>query len=166
MVEEKNREIIRQKLTQYLEAKKCRKTPERYAILEMIYTTNEHFDVESLYEMMTKSDYRVSRATVYNTIDLLTDAGLVRKHQFGRHPAQYEKVYNMANHHHLICTRCGKIKEVKDAKLSEALSQRKFARFTTAYYALYVYGVCSSCLREERRKKQERQNEKTDNKRA
>ena len=104
MIEEKTREIVRQKLSQYLEAKKLRKTPERYAILDKIYATSEHFDVDLLYEMMSESEYRVSRATVYNTIDLLVDAGLVRKHQFGNHPAQYEKSYNMVNHHHLICT--------------------------------------------------------------
>ena len=91
MIEEKTREIVRQKLSQYLEAKKLRKTPERYAILDKIYATSEHFDVDLLYEMMSESEYRVSRATVYNTIDLLVDAGLVRKHQFGNHPAQYEK---------------------------------------------------------------------------
>ena len=102
MIEEKTREIVRQKLSQYLEAKKLRKTPERYAILDKIYATSEHFDVDLLYEMMSESEYRVSRATVYNTIDLLVDAGLVRKHQFGNHPAQYEKSYNMVNHHHLI----------------------------------------------------------------
>ena len=154
MIEDKNREIVHQKLTQYLEAGQRRKTPERYAILDKIYSTSEHFDVELLYEMMMESGYRVSRATVYNTVDLLVEAGLIRKHQFGNHPAQYEKAYNMANHHHLICTRCGKIKEVKDSRLSEALSQKKFARFTTAYYALYVYGLCASCARAERKKQQ------------
>ena len=74
MIEEKTREIVRQKLSQYLEAKKLRKTPERYAILDKIYATSEHFDVDLLYEMMSESEYRVSRATVYNTIDLLVDA--------------------------------------------------------------------------------------------
>ena len=160
MIEEKTREIVRQKLSQYLEAKKLRKTPERYAILDKIYATSEHFDVDLLYEMMSESEYRVSRATVYNTIDLLVDAGLVRKHQFGNHPAQYEKSYNMVNHHHLICTRCGKIREVKDPKV---LTQKKFARFTSAYYALYVYGICSSCTQAERKKLRKKNNEKETN---
>ncbi len=163
MIEEKTREIVRQKLSQYLEAKKLRKTPERYAILDKIYATSEHFDVDLLYEMMSESEYRVSRATVYNTIDLLVDAGLVRKHQFGNHPAQYEKSYNMVNHHHLICTRCGKIREVKDPKLLEVLTQKKFARFTTAYYALYVYGICSSCTQAERKELRKKNNEKETN---
>ena len=83
MPEDKTKEIVRQKLTQYLEAKGHRKTPERYAILDKIYSTNEHFDVDSLYDIMSQSEYRVSRATIYNTVDLLVDAGLIRKHQFG-----------------------------------------------------------------------------------
>ncbi len=160
MIEEKLRENVRRKLTQYLETKKLRKTPERYAILDKIYTTNEHFDADSLYEMMADSDCPVSRATVYNTIDLLVDAELVRKHLFGNSTTQYEKVCNMVNHHHLICTRCGKIQEVKDQKILEVLTQKKFARFNTAYYALYVYGMCASCSRAERRKQREKKEEK------
>lgn len=66
----------------------------------------------------------------------------------------------MANHHHLICTRCGKIREVKDPKLLEVLSQKKFARFTTAYYALYVYGICSSCMQAERKGLRRKNSEK------
>lgn len=152
MVDDKTKEIVRFELTRYLEAKGHRKTPERYAILERIYLMNEHFDVDSLYDLMANSEYRVSRATVYNTIDLLLDAGLVRKHQFGFNPAQYEKSYNMANHHHLICTKCGKVQEVKDAELVQSLTNKKFSKFTPSYYALYVYGVCNRCVQAERRK--------------
>ncbi|MCD7709960.1 MAG: transcriptional repressor [Porphyromonadaceae bacterium] len=157
-MEGKTKDIVRQKLTQYLESKGLRKTPERYAILDQIYTTSEHFDVDLLYEMMQTSEFRVSRATIYHTINVLVNAGLVRKHQFGNLPAQYEKAYNMVNHHHLICTHCGKIREVKDPKLLEILTQKKFARFTTSYYSLYVYGICSSCARIERQ--ESRKNEK------
>lgn len=92
MPEDKTKEIVRQKLTQYLEAEGHRKTPERYAILDKIYSTNEHFDVDSLYDIMSQSEYRVSRATIYNTVDLLVDAGLIRKHQFGYNPCPIRKI--------------------------------------------------------------------------
>ncbi len=152
MSDQKTKDIVKFELTHYLESKGYRKTPERYAILDKIYSMNEHFDIDSLYDEMAQSYYRVSRATVYNTIDLLIDAGLVRKHQFGSNPAQYEKSYNMVNHHHLICTKCGKVQEVKDMELIQSLANKKFNRFTTTYYTLYVYGVCNRCTQAEKRK--------------
>lgn len=140
------------KFTSYLEGKKLRKTPERYAILDKIFSTNDHFDVESLYLSLEKDAYHVSRATVYNTIDILVDCGLVRKHQFGNQQSQYEKVVSSINHHHLICSECGKIKEVKDPEFLGYMNSKKYPAFTISYFSLYVYGVCNNCLRKIKRK--------------
>lgn len=152
MPEDNTKELVKQKFTQYLEVKKLRKTPERFAVLEKIYSMNVHFDVCSLYEIMTQCEYRVSKATIYNTIGLLVDAGLVRQHQFGNNPLQYEKAFNTANHHHLICTQCGRIREVKDLDLLSILNNKKFNNFVTSYYSLYVYGICSRCMKAEKKK--------------
>lgn len=152
MIEEKTKIAAKNKLTLYLESKNLRKTPERYAILDKVFSCNNHFDIMELYKKMEDDAYHVSRATIYNTMDLLTECGLVRKHQFGSQHAQYEKVCDTTNHHHLICTECGKIKEVKDAEFIKYMNTIKYPSFSTSYFMLYVYGICNSCARKLRKK--------------
>ena len=140
--------------TEYLIRHKHRKTPERYAILDKIYGIDGHFNAEQLYDLM-QADYRVSLATVYNTLDLLFEAALIIKHQFDGQPAQYEKALGSSMHNHSVCTVCGRIKEFTDKKILQAVQSRVFANFESTHYSLYVYGVCKKCQKKKKQIKKQ-----------
>lgn len=139
-------ENVSAQLSSYLNSKGLRKTPERFAILEQIYNMHQHFDVDTLYELMRESGYRVSRATVYNTVDLLVECNLIVKHQFGSNMAHYERAFNTDNHFHLICTLCNSVTEVKDEEVNSMLQNKKYKNFETTGYNLYIYGLCHKCM--------------------
>lgn len=133
--------------TQYMVDHKLRKTPERFAILEKVFDMSTHFTIDALLSLLINDSYHVSRATVYNTIELLIDAGLVRRHTFGSQSPQYEKIAGFSKHYHLVCTRCGKVKEMKDSEIDALLNTKRFGKFHPAYLDLNVYGLCATCFR-------------------
>lgn len=144
MKEEHSYEGIRATFTQYLIDHQHRKTPERYAILERIYSYVGHFNADLLYNSM-KDEYRVSLATVYNTLDLLLEAQIIIKHQLGGQFAQYEKNFGSNTHNHLICTNCGKVKEFSDKQIRTSIQTKRFSLFEISHYSLYLFGLCSKC---------------------
>jgi len=151
MKEENSYESIKEVFTDYLKKHNHRKTPERYAILERINSYEGHFNADILFNLM-QTEYRVSLATVYNTLEILQDCKLIIKHQLGGQFAQYEKTFGNNTHHHLICTHCGKVKEFTDKQLRIAIQNRKFAHFQTSHYSLYLYGLCRKCKDETKNK--------------
>lgn len=139
-----NLESARKIFMAYLESKGLRKTPERFAILEEIYNRQDHFDVDELFISMKNKKYRVSRATVYNTLDVLVDCDLVTKHQFGRNLAQYEKSYGFRQHDHLICTDCHQVMEFCDPRLGSIQNMvGELLKFNVMHHSLIFYGSCN-----------------------
>ena len=108
----KSIEVIKEVLRNYLKEKGLRNTPERYTILEEIYNYDKHFNVDDLYLLMLQKKYHISKATIYNTIEVFLDAGLVRKHQFGE-SSTYEKSYFDRQHDHIVIYKDSSQKEIE-----------------------------------------------------
>ena len=143
------------KLDEYLKMHRFRRTPERFAILETVYSFDGHFRIADLKKRMdSERHFVVSVATIYNTFAILVEAGVLQRHQIGS-GTEYEKVtFGGEPHIHLVCNRCGKIREYHNDKLYRYLRDLKVYRFTADNYALYLYGMCTKCSNAVKRSKE------------
>ncbi len=144
---------VRQILTSYLELSNRRKTPERYAVLDAVYSISGHFTLEELgVKLANDVHFTVSRATLYNTLRLFMELRLVIRHRF-QGTTRYEACYDNDSHCHQICTVCGKVTEVKSPEIMAAVNGLPMKRFRKDGFTLYIYGVCRSCQAKQARQK-------------
>ncbi len=136
-------EEVRRIFSEFLKARNQRQTPERFAVLDEVYATDDHFDADELYLRLKQKDVRVSRATVYNTLDLLVDCNLVVRHQFGSKQAKYERAYSFWQHDHLICMDCNELFEFCDPRIQSIQEMvSEIFQFDIRHHSLHMYGHC------------------------
>ena len=127
----------------FLKQRSQRQTPERFAVLEEVYATDDHVDADELYIRLKQKGGRVSRATVYNTLDLLLECDLVVRHQFGKNQAKYERAYSYWQHDHLICIDCNQLFEFCDPRIQSIQEMvAEIYQFNIKHHALNMYGHC------------------------
>lgn len=148
-VDQTLRNRLKENFADFIKSKKMRQTPERFVILDKALEQKVHFDVDELYKDI-ENDYHVSRSTVYNTLELLCECNILRKHFLNENQAAYELAED--RHLHLICLKCGAVKEVHNDNVAEYLSTLKFRGFLPSFSSTNIYGLCSSCSRKRKKK--------------
>ena len=145
---------IRERIYEYLTSKGLRKTVQRDAIIEAAFNTTEHYTAEDLLILARKVEPSVSRATVYRTLPLLVECGVLKEMDFGRDHKFYDPNYiDHPSHNHLICVDCSKIVEFEDRNidtLENCISKRlgfspsnKIVRIEATCDELKAKGVCT-----------------------
>ncbi len=138
-------EEVKELFKSYLKEHGHRQTPERFMVLEETYKSDGHFDADAMYFRMKNTGSRVSRATVYNTLDLLVECGLVQRHQFGKNQSYYERAYGYRQHDHIICRQCGAVVEFCDPRILEIQTlMNRIHKFKIESHSLQFYGECEN----------------------
>ncbi len=139
------KEAAHKEFTSFLKKGDNRITPERFEVLDHAMDYKGHFGADELYIKMRTSNSDISRATVYNTVELLAQCGLVVKRNFGENKTRYESIVNKKLHDHLICTNCGTIKEFSEPKIQKIVKELSVAiGFEPDSYSLNIYGKCTN----------------------
>ena len=138
-----------QKFEEYLKSKELKYTSERNIILKAIFLFHKHFDVEDLFERLRKQGNYVSRATIYRTIPLLLQSGLITETFRCQDKISYENIFNKKHHDHLLCVKCGKTIEFFNEKIEKLQSEvcKKY-NFKPLEHRLGIKGYCEDCYKD------------------
>jgi len=137
-----------QKFKEFLRSKELKYTSERKLIIKTIFSFNKHFDIEELFERLRKQGNNVSRATIYRTIPLLVQSGLITETLHCQDKTSYENIFNKKHHDHLVCINCGKIIEFYNEKIEKL--QEEVCRqhnFVPIEHRLGIKGYCEDCYK-------------------
>ena len=145
MIDEKAYKEIQGRFSDYLAEKKLRKTEERTTILEQVCSFSGYFDISMLHEKLSETKFHVSKSTLYNTLEVLIEAGIVIKHLSNSNSLHYELRVLAETHVNLICMKCGSIRQLKNSQFKNSTTISKTSKFTPELFLLYIYGVCSKC---------------------
>jgi Fur family ferric uptake transcriptional regulator len=127
----------------FLKDGEYRITPERFEVLDAVMKWDDHFDADNLFIWLKNNGSKVSRATVYKTLNLLHECGLVSRYRFSQGHAQYEKTVDRPHHDHLICTTCGKIIEFDNSRVIQMQNDICIAYgFKPLYHSFQVFSQC------------------------
>jgi Fur family ferric uptake transcriptional regulator len=136
-------ELLKIQFADFLKKKMYRNTQERFLVLEKLAELDRHFSADELYIIINSSGLKISRATIYSTLDLLTKCNILTKHRFQGESAHFELSSRKPNHDHLICVECGHIIEFNEEQLYNIGKNvcNKFD-FIPMKYSMQIFGVC------------------------
>jgi len=134
---------LQQQFSEYLRRKKYRNTQERSNVLDRIADIDDHFSADELYLIMNTQGDKVSRATIYSTLDLLTQCNILMKHRFQGESAHFELASRMPHHDHLICMECGRIVEFREEGIDAIRNTvAENLGFRPVKHSLQIFAVC------------------------
>ena len=130
----------------FLAKRNLKMTAARRGVLDAVFATHDHFDADDLMFILRNRQSRVSRATVYRTLSLLVESGLVREMRLNERSSVFEHVFGHGHHDHLVCSQCGRIIEFADEHIEE-MQERVCDRmkFAPTHHTLKIHGICSQC---------------------
>lgn len=146
MNDDKRRSLAHQALSRYISDHRMRQTPERFAVLDSMLDFPSRFTIDELCSAVESGDFRVSRATIYNTVSLLADAGLARKLCLTDGSVSWEVATDKRPMTvRLVCEKCGRVRDVRDPQLAKVLGLKRYASFVATGFEVCVTGLCSRC---------------------
>lgn len=135
---------VRQRLVDYLVKNNLRQTPERFAVLDAVFSIPTLFTLNDLGDVLEERHFHVSRTTLYNTLNLFKKLHFIEMHKLPG-GTRYGALSGSANRCRQVCTICGNVTAVRSAMIAKAIEETHLRRFRKENYSLYIYGVCSTC---------------------